>query len=468
VIFTEARFLVFFLIALAAYWATPSNRVRKVWLLGMSCIFYGAWDWRFLGLMMASAGLDYVAGLFMGRYPTRRSRVFWLVASLVGNLGLLGFFKYYDFFITSGTGLLQLLGLEVEPRTLGLVLPVGISFYTFQSLSYTIDVYRGHLQPVKSPVDFFLFVSFFPQLVAGPIVRATEFLPQLEEKKSFATVDVRACLTIFLVGFIKKACISDNVSPLTTQVWDDPAGHTVASTWIALFLWHAQIYCDFSGYSDMAVGTAGLMGYQLPRNFDFPYVARNIGEFWSRWHITLSTWFRDYLYISLGGSKGSTVKAVATGVVTMMLVGLWHGAGWQYIGFGVLMGGAIVVARLWESFVPAGTSLRRGATLLGPLIINYFLFVNWIVFRSVDWERGLEMFRSFFFVDQGGTRRIDPVWLLVPAAFFVFHALAYFKVVERVLRRVDDWTYAVGYGAVAAVALVFMSTNYQPFIYFQF
>jgi alginate O-acetyltransferase complex protein AlgI len=471
VIFTEFRFVVFFALVFAVHWALRSIATRKLWLLGASWFFYAAWDWRFLGLILFSTLVDYGVGVLLDREERSGRRRLYLAFSLIGNLGLLGAFKYYDFFITSGASVLGTLGMDVTPRTLGWILPVGISFYTFQTLSYTIDVYRRTLSPVKSFLDFALFVGFFPQLVAGPIVRASHFLPQLEGPRLFRNIDVRACLTLFLIGFIKKAVVSDHVAGVTDDVFASPAQFSAASNWIALFLYHAQIYCDFSGYSDMAVGTAGLFGYHLPKNFDFPFFSRNISEFWRRWHITLSTWFRDYLYMSLGGSRSTGLWAsIAVGCFTMMICGIWHGAGWQYVGFGVLMSSAIAISRLWEQFVPKESTLRRAVHFLGIPIMWWFLFVNWIVFRAVGWDEAMEMFRIFFFLDGGGARQVDPAWLLVFGAFFGVHMGLYFGALQKIGARIfrHDLAYAAVLGIATAVVLALMAVDYQPFIYFQF
>ena len=473
-IFTESRFLVFFLVAFTVYWALRTNRARKLWLLAASCVFYAAWDWRFLGLMAFSAGVDYVAGLALGRSESPRARKALVTASLLVNLGFLFWFKYYNFFVEAGTGLFQLFGVESEPGKyrLDLVLPVGISFYTFQALSYTIDVYRRTLQPIRSFSDYALFITFFPQLVAGPIVRASEFLPQLAEKKLFSAVDVRACLTVFFCGFLKKAVVADNLAPITDQVFADPGAYDTLATWIGVLMWHIQEYCDFSGYSDMAIGTAGLLGYHLPQNFNFPFFARNIAEFWRRWHITLSTWFRDYLYVTIGGRKGSLARGIASGCLTMLVVGVWHGAGWQHAGFGVLMSTAIVVSRLWGELVPAATRLRRAVAWCGPLLVNYFLFINWIVFRSESWEKCLAQLRIFFFLEPGGARTLDARWLLVFAAFVVVQCALYYRWLPRVLParwlQPNSYVWAGAMGLATALALLFMASDYQPFVYFHF
>ena len=470
-IFTEFRFVVFFAVVFAVYWSLRGIRSRKLWLLGASWFFYAAWDWRFLGLILFSTLVDYVVGARLGTSERQGHRRMLLALSLVANLGLLGLFKYYDFFVTSGHSLLAWMGLDISPRTLGWVLPVGISFYTFQTLSYTIDVYRRSLKPVSSFLDFALFVGFFPQLVAGPIVRASQFLPQMRGEKRFGDVDVRACLTLFLIGFVKKALVSDHVAAVTDDVFGAPAQFSALSNWIALFLYHAQIYCDFSGYSDMAIATGGLFGYHLPLNFDFPFFSKSIGEFWRRWHITLSTWFRDYLYVSLGGSKASSLwGGIAVGSFTMMVCGMWHGAGWQYVGFGLLMSSAIAVSRLWSHLLPQDSLPRRITGFLGIPIMWWFLFVNWIVFRAVSWDTAMEMFRIFFFLDRGGPRQVDPAWMLVFMAFFLVHTGLFFGLLQRWGSRIfkSDLAFAAGLGLATALVLTLMAVDYQPFIYFQF
>jgi len=269
-IFREGRFFVFFALVFTVCWTLRSNAARKHWLLAASAVFYGAWDWRFLFLIFTTVTVDFVAARRMAPEAAPSRRKAWLVASLVTNLGMLGFFKYFDFFVYSGEDLLALLGLPQRLPVISIVLPVGISFFTFQSMSYTIDVYRGRLRPLASFLDFALFVAFFPQLVAGPIVRASTFLPQLERAPRMEDVAVRRSLALFLVGFVKKACIADQVAVAVDAVFASPASYGAQSKWLAAILYHVQIYCDFSGYTDMAIGSAGLLGYRLTRNFDFP------------------------------------------------------------------------------------------------------------------------------------------------------------------------------------------------------
>jgi len=459
VIFTELRFFLFFAIAFGAHWALRSNRARKSWLLVCSYVFYGAWNWKFLFLIAGSTLVDYVAALQMARGANRR---LWLGVSLVANLGALATFKYLDFFIESAVELSRWLGFEASPHTLGFILPVGISFYTFQTLSYTIDVYRGELQPVRRLDDFALFVAFFPQLVAGPIVRAIDFLPQLDAKRLWNDVRVRSCLTLFLVGFVKKACVSDNVVQLVDPYFAHPEQYDALGAWTATLYYAAQIYCDFSGYSDMAIAVAGLLGYELRVNFEFPYLAASIKDFWRRWHISLSSWLRDYLYIPLGGNRGSAWFARRNLMLTMLLGGLWHGAGWNFVIWGGLHGLALVVHRVWES------GGRRLPAALGMALTFWWVCLAWIFFRAESLASAWTTVQSFVALRSPGVES----WGLVPLATFALlagaHALGSTHAVARWTERLALPAYATLYGVAFACAFAFMNGAVQPFIYFQF
>ncbi|HSS17945.1 MAG TPA: MBOAT family O-acyltransferase, partial [Candidatus Dormibacteraeota bacterium] len=301
--FVEFRFLWFFLLVFIVYWAMRNNTARKVWLLLCSYAFYAAWNWKFTFLVLGSTTVDYIVGLALGRSKSPAWRRFWIATSVCVNLGALGFFKYFNFFVSSASEFVAWLGLPTSVNTLNIILPVGISFYTFHSMSYTIDVYRGKQRPISNFVDLSLFVSFFPPLVAGPIVRAVYFLPQLVSGRKFSNVDVRGAVMLFLAGFIKKACIADGVAPIVDRYFAHPANFTATSAWIGVLFYAIQIYCDFSGYTDMAIGLAYLLRIRLPTNFRRPYTAQSPIEFWHLWHITLSHWLRDYLYIPLGGNR---------------------------------------------------------------------------------------------------------------------------------------------------------------------
>jgi alginate O-acetyltransferase complex protein AlgI len=463
VLFTELRFLLFFLLVFGLHWALRDNRSRKLLLLGASYAFYAAWDHRFLSLILASTALDFLVGARLPRTRSPGVRRLLLSLSLVGNLGLLGVFKYFNFFAESAAALLESLGLGAGPSTLEIVLPVGISFYTFQSLSYTIDIYRGTLTPCRNPLDFALFVGFFPQLVAGPIVRALQFLPQLEQPRRWAQVDLRHALVLFLLGWIKKACVADNVAVVADAVFADPQAFTVGARWLGASLYTAQIYCDFSGYTDMAIAAAGLLGYRLPPNFRSPYLAGSIHEFWRRWHLSLSTWFRDYLYIPLGGNRKGLARTYAHLGLVFFLCGLWHGASWSFVAWGLFHGFFLIIERrgLRDALLRLPRALRHAYALLVVL-------VGWVLFRAADLGTALEYLGGLG--TGSGSSAIDGAtfwWCLLLAL-----ALAQLGLEgERWRSPVEampDWLFALLFGAAVAVALPWAAMSYQPFIYFQF
>ncbi len=467
-LFVEFRFFWFFLVAFTVYWALRENRSRKVWLLACSYFFYAAWNWKFLFLLIGSTLVDYTVGLMLERESRPGVRRRWLILSLAVNLGTLAFFKYFNFFISSGGALLGWLGLPASVSTLNIIIPVGVSFYTFQSMSYTIDVYRRQLRAVGSLLDLAFFIAFFPQLVAGPIVRASTFLPQLNAPRRFASVDVRGALVLFLIGFIKKACIADGVAIFADQYFAKPEAYTAASAWIAVLFYAIQIYCDFSGYTDMAIACAWLLGYELTLNFRFPYLAGNIADFWRRWHISLSTWLRDYLYIPLGGNRGPRWFVYRNIMITMLLGGLWHGGAWTFVIWGALHGIALVVQRDWKRRTAASPGARRlGAWLGWPLTIYWVCFA-WILFRAPDLTRAGHILRSFVFWQNNGPEK-PATWMLgLIVALGLIHwlnARGYFR---DWWRRGPDALFAAGYGCATAGVLLFVPAHYTPFIYFQF
>jgi alginate O-acetyltransferase complex protein AlgI len=467
-LFVEFRFLWFFLAVFAVYWSLRRNESRKIWLLVCSYFFYAAWNWKFLFLIMASSALDYFIGMMMTRSENPRTRRGWLILSLFANLGTIAFFKYYNFFVTSAAAFLESLGLPASLHTLNIIIPVGVSFYTFHSMSYTIDVYRGKLRPVSSILDLACFIGFFPQMVAGPIVRAYAFLPQLQSIRRFADVDVRGALILFLGGFIKKACIADTVAPFVDRYFDAPGNFTAASAWVGVLFYAIQIYCDFSGYTDMAIACAQLLGYELPVNFRFPYFARNISEFWHRWHISLSTWLRDYLYIPLGGNRGPRWFVYRNIMITMLLGGLWHGGAWTFVIWGGLHGVALVTHREWirrTEHRPSAQSIMR--RLAWPLTI-YWVCVAWIFFRAADLKHALPALRSFVFFRSAGTEDLGAWMLWIVAALALVHWLNSIGWFSQWWRRLPAPAFAAGYGCAAAIVLLFIPPHYAPFIYFQF
>ncbi len=463
-LFVDFHFLAFFAVVFAVHWSLRSAVKRKAWLLLASYAFYAAWDWRFCGLIFASTAFDYVAALRISSTQGRAKRA-WLVGSIVVNLGVLGFFKYFGFFVDSAVQLGAWCGLELPRPSLEIVLPVGISFFTFQSMSYTLDVHRGVLTARRSFAEVALFVAFFPQLVAGPIVRARDFLPQLDEPRRFANVAVRASLSLFVAGLIKKVFFADQIGNLIDPYFADPEAYHWMSAWIAAPLFGAQIYCDFSGYSDMALGIAGLLGYQLCVNFRHPYLATSIREFWHRWHISLSTWLRDYLYIPLGGGKGSTFQTYRNLFLTMVLGGLWHGAAFTFVVWGALHGLALMIHRQWSAAV-------EGRWRLPPLVAwaltGIWVCLTWIYFRAADLGSATTITRAFLFGDSSGTESLSPRLFGLIAGLLGVHFLAHRELVQRRLHALPAPVFAFGLGVSAATIAWLYPASFEPFIYFQF
>jgi alginate O-acetyltransferase complex protein AlgI len=337
-LFNSIEFAVFLPLVFCVYWLflRKSLRLQNIFLLLASYIFYGWWDPRFLILILLSTGVDFLIGIGLQKYNDQFTRKSLLITSIVVNIGILFLFKYYGFFVTNFVEAFRLFGTELSVRSLNIVLPVGISFYTFQTLSYSIDVYRRKLEPTTNFISFAAFVSFFPQLVAGPIERASNLLPQFYKNRVFNYDQCVDGLRQILWGLFKKVVIADNCAEYVNLVFQDYELYNGSSLAIGAFFFSIQIYCDFSGYSDIAIGTSKLFGFTLMRNFSYPYFSRDIAEFWRRWHISLSTWFRDYLYIPLGGSKGGLYKKIRNTFIIFLVSGFWHGANWTFIVWGGL------------------------------------------------------------------------------------------------------------------------------------
>jgi len=390
-LFSELQFWIFFAVVFLLYLVLP-HRAQNRMLLVASYVFYGAWDWRFLGLILFSTVVDYLVGLRLGRTsaPERRRQL--MALSLVTNLGLLAVFKYLNFFVDSFVTLSNDLGFPADPVVLGIILPVGISFYTFQTLSYTIDVYRRDLEPCRDFADFALFVAFFPQLVAGPIERARNLLPEIAAPRTITLDALGRGAVLCLVGLIKKIVIADAIGPSVDAVYGNPAA-TGAEIVVATWLFAIQIYCDFSGYTDIARGVAKMLGFGLMRNFAQPYFATNPQEFWHRWHISLSTWLRDYLYISLGGNRRGRIATYRNLFLTMLLGGLWHGAAWNFVLWGAYQGGLLclhraVTGRSRGHAEGAGMTPGQSAVRLIKVILFFqVVCYGWLLFRAGSLEQ---------------------------------------------------------------------------------
>ena len=464
--FNSVEFATFFAVVLALYWSVP-HRARTVLLLVGSYGFYAAWDIRFCSLLLISTLVDFTVAR---RMPTAsdRGRRRLLAASLVVNLGILGTFKYLGFFVESFRSLVADTPLEPSSPILSIVLPVGISFYTFQTMSYTIDVARGRLAPTEDLLTFAVYVAYFPQLVAGPIERATVLLPQLATPRASLPAErIVSGLGLIVLGLVRKVVLADGVAPMADALFDDPASADVLTALTGIVAFSIQIYGDFAGYTDIARGVSRLLGIELSLNFAQPYLSRNITEFWRRWHISLSTWLREYLYIPLGGNRHGAGRTYVNLMLTMLLGGLWHGASWTFVAWGALHGGALAVHRAVGRPTPSTDRIRLVEV---PRIVGTMMLVAaiWVFFRAETFGDAAEVFRAL--------TRFDGVftsWATVHVVVIGLAALAMDLVTRRggpTMPTVRARPELVGALTAAAVVLivVFSGGTPRPFVYFQF
>jgi len=465
-LFPTLAFGVFFLFVYFTSWSLDrENGRRKLFLLLASWFFYAQWDWRFVALLIASAVLNWGVAALIARQPGAKKA--WLVGLGVAvNLLILGFFKYYGFFIEQAAELLMRFGWERDLPLLEIVLPVGISFFTFQGISYVVDVHRGKTPPAKSLVDVMLLMSFFPHLVAGPIVRASDLLPQFDRTPRLTRAMATHGVLLIVWGLFKKTVIASELSVnLVDPVFFDPSAYSAFDIAAATYAYAVQIYCDFSAYSDMAIGLAALLGYSFPRNFDQPYRASSMQAFWRRWHISLSSWLRDYLYVPLGGGRKGLVSSCINVFITMVLGGLWHGAAWTFLAWGALHGGVQVIERLGRA---AFGDRRVVPTVVGVLVTFHIVCLGWILFRAESFDLAMQML--------AGLGRIGPVVALTPLLLtlivggLAMHWLpprAIEGVAER-LKAAPSLTLGLLVGAAILMVEAVRPEGVAPFIYFQF
>jgi D-alanyl-lipoteichoic acid acyltransferase DltB (MBOAT superfamily) len=466
-VFNSLEFAVFLAIVLILYFGVvPASleRVRKLVLLIASYVFYASWNPSFTLLLFGSTILDYSLGLRMANEQSPLRRRWLLGLSLLGNLGVLGFFKYGGFLREQFQSLAVLFGMgDPIQQPWNIVLPVGISFYTFQTLSYSIDVYRGVQPPTRSLLDFALFVSFFPQLVAGPIVRSKEFLPQLEGLKQVRPDDVEEGLVRIFAGLLKKVVLADTLGEYVDEVFASVFSYQGPNLLLAIYAYAFQIYFDFSGYSDLAIGLAQLFGFRISDNFNRPYLATSPREFWQRWHISLSTWLRDYLYISLGGNRGTTLRTYVNLALTMLLGGLWHGASWNFVIWGAFHGTWLAAHRFWTGGRSEASTrwlwLKRFATF-------HVVCVGWVFFRAETLEKALLVFSrlpSWEWISES----FASVAAVLLAISITLHLSGDPRRLRRRYRELPASLQGLGYGLIAVLVFLF-SPSEGRFIYFQF
>ncbi len=475
-LFNSYVFWLFFLAVIVVYRLLP-HRAQNRYLLLASYFFYGYWDWRFLSLILASTVVDYFMALKIEAAGNKHDARKFLLVSLVLNLGLLGVFKYYAFFANELLAALQPLGISASLPFLELILPVGISFYTFQTLSYTIDVYRNQTRPTRDFLDFALYVSFFPQLVAGPIERSSHLLPQVTQPRDTGGDQFRDGLYHVLFGLFKKIAIADNMGLVANSIFNTPAAELNGlEVLIGVYAFAFQIYGDFSGYSSIAVGIGRWLGFDLMHNFNQPYFAASPQEFWRRWHISLSTWLRDYLYIPLGGNRGSRIFTCRNLLITMVLGGLWHGANWTFLVWGLLHGLLLAVPRCFAGITPASrtphyTPSITPARLLKIVLTFHLVCLSWLFFRAESLEHALALLRKL------GSASWEITSLASFGGGMIVFYVAPFLIYEAWIEKKGDllaltkapWGWrAAAYLYFALMLFFFYASTPNEFIYFQF
>ncbi len=472
-LFNSLSFLAFLAVVLLIY-PQLRHKSQNLFLLAASYFFYGSWDWRFTLLLAVSTVVDYFVGQTLDNTQNEKVRRKLLLLSVCVNLGILGFFKYFGFFVDSAGEILTLVGLQAHIPVLNIVLPVGISFYTFQTMSYTIDIYRRRMGATRDFIDFALFVSFFPQLVAGPIERARVLLPQISEPRTFKASQVREGIILILLGFFKKVAIADIMAPIANDIFNSPEGLSAGTLLTGLYAFSLQIYGDFSGYSDIARGVAKLLGFELMINFEAPYLSRSITEFWRRWHISLSSWLRDYLYIALGGNRGSTWFTYRNLFLTMLLGGLWHGASWTMAGWGMLHGIYLAIHKMMLG--NKKLDLSYPSTVAGWLVDLVKIFVTfhlvgltWILFRAPTFSSAMVFMKGILAGNDILNLRQDV--LIASAIILVLDIIQTHSGTHTwLLAKPRSLRYTVAQVMVlcSIAAAVFNANTVVPFIYFQF
>ena len=474
-LFNTLDFWLFFAAVFGLYLGLP-RRAQNVLLLVASYLFYACWDWRFVGLLILSTSIDWILGNAIAREGTREGARRWVATSVALNLLFLGFFKYCNFFLASANALLLRMGASPTDFRMDIVLPVGISFYTFQSISYIVDVYRKEVEPARDPLDFALFVAFFPHMVAGPIMHSSALLPQMQQAREVRWSEVMSGFNLAAWGLFKKVVVADNLATLANVVFERKLGFHSGVIHVGVLAFAFQIYCDFSGYTDIARGVARMMGFRLMDNFDHPYFSTCITDFWRRWHISLSSWLRDYLYVSLGGNRGGALRTYRNLMVTMVLGGLWHGAAWKFVIWGAYQGVLLVLERAlggkrllldWDSCRTWGSRVLWG---LRVLVTFHLVCLGWVIFRCED-ERTLGVLVSRFVSPLGWARMPFPEAaqaLAYIAPVLAMDLFQFFKKKEQAILEAPLFVrvavYVLGFWAFVA----FGRFESSAFIYFQF
>lgn len=476
-LFNSIDFAIFLPLVFIFYWFVFQKNIKlqNLFIFIVSYIFYGWWNWKFLGLIFFSSLLDYTVSIYLDKTKKEGLRNLIMALSLAVNLGMLGFFKYYNFFIESFSEAFTFFGYAINPERLNIVLPIGISFYTFQTLSYTIDVYRRDLKPTKDFIAFGAFVSFFPQLVAGPIERASNLLPQFYKKRNFNYYAAADGTRQMLWGFFKKIVIADNCAPIVNDIFHNYQNESASTLMLGAILFAFQIYGDFSGYSDIAIGLARLFGFNLMKNFAYPYFSRDIAEFWRRWHISLSTWFRDYVYYPLGGSRGSIVMQIRNVFIIFLVSGFWHGANWTFIiwgGLNALFFLPLLISRKNRNHLEIVAQGRFLPTFkdLGRILLTFVLTcIAWIYFRSENVAQANEYVAGLFHPSILSVPSLHPVKeVLFILLLLSMEWINREKEFGLQIENYPTWIRRLLYFIITIIILVYGNFGHNEFIYFQF
>ena len=485
-LFTTIDFLIFFTLILALVFVIKYRKFQHVFLLIASYFFFYYTSNYLVILLIYSTLMDFFIGKQIWKTQKIKHKKILLIVSLIGNLGLLGFFKYADFAILQFNYLGEQFNLANNIPFLNLALPIGISFYTFQTISYTVDIYRGKLKPSESLREFALFVAFFPQLIAGPILRASEFLPQLREKlqnkrvKQLISVDginLKIGITLMAIGFLKKMFFADNIAPLVNDIFTNPIGAESFTIILGAVAFGLQIYGDFSGYTDIAIGAALILGFKLPINFNKPYFATSPSDFWRRWHISLSSWLRDYLYIPLGGNKKGSKFTYANLMIVMFLGGLWHGASWNFIIWGVLHGSYLAVHKILVNKFPSLANnlffKTKSGKIVSIFVTQYFIFLAWIAFRVKDMDAMIYSFTKYIILDFEISGTIEFILVHkhaigIMSLFIILNFISYKKDMKKMIVNLKLRYWILVLVIPISLILLFFDATPNDFIYFQF
>ncbi|MEX0331964.1 MAG: MBOAT family protein [Puniceicoccaceae bacterium] len=472
-LFNSLTFVVFFAIVLALHHLPIGWTWKKVNLLLASYIFYAAWNPPFVLLLWLSTVVDYLAAAQIAKSEKRATRRFWLGMSMLTNLGMLGFFKYGGFFLDNFVGLAGAYGFEYHPAMASIVLPVGISFYTFQTMSYTIDVYRKHSPPSQSFLDFALFVTFFPQLVAGPIVRPRQLIPQFKKEHQATRPQLMWGLGLMTWGMFQKIVLADTfLAPTSDAVFGAMVPVGTVDAWLGALAFGGQIFFDFAGYSTIAIGAALCLGFSIPENFRYPYAAIGFSDFWKRWHISLSSWLRDYLYIPLGGNRKGSTRTTINLMLTMLLGGLWHGAAWTFVAWGALHGFYLWLERLCRRLFADQEWTQRTVVRLGMGLLTFALItLTWVFFRATDFATAGKLLSAMFGFDEGGMGVLTTTDMVLTAVVIsLLLGLSWMlrdRMVEDVVGKVPWWLGGCAWAAML-ILIILTQGGGGAFIYFQF